>query len=531
MLMLRKLALIVVVSMVCAWPVAAQRPGAQRPATVRPAAPAPQAVEPSSEAKPAAEPAEQLSTTSHATRIGGADVKYTATAGTLLLEDEAGKPKAQAFFVAYTRDGMGGPETRPITFAYNGGPGSASIWLHMGVLGPKRAAMAEDGFQPGPPYQIVDNESSIIDVTDLVMIDPVMTGYSRPVAGEAKEQFHGVNEDLRWVAEFIRRYLTRFDRWRSPKFLLGESYGTFRSAGLAPTLQGLGIELNGIVLVSSVLDFATIRNNEGNDLPFIAFLPTYTATAFYHKRLAPELQADMAKTLAEARAFAIGEYATALLKGNLLSLAERRAVAGKVARYTGLSAEFVEQANLRVDAARFRKELLRDRRLVTGRLDGRFTTMDFDAAGEVQEFDPSNHALAGPYTALYVDYLRRELGYKTDMIYYTSGPVRPWNYGDYENRYATHVDALRGAMARNPYLKIFVANGYYDMATPFFGTEYTFNHLGWEPDYQQRVTMGYYEGGHMYYIRPEMLEKFKADVAAFMAAALPESGTTTRGGR
>jgi len=530
--MLRKLALIVVVSMVCAWPVAAQRPGAQRPATVRPAAPAPQAVEPpSSEAKPAAVPEEQLSTTSHATRIGGADVKYTATAGTLLLEDEAGKPKAQAFFVAYTRDGMGGPEARPITFAYNGGPGSASIWLHMGVLGPKRAAMAEDGFQPGPPYQIVDNESSIIDVTDLVMIDPVMTGYSRPVAGEAKEQFHGVNEDLRWVAEFIRRYLTRFDRWRSPKFLLGESYGTFRSAGLAPTLQGLGIELNGIVLVSSVLDFATIRNNEGNDLPFIAFLPTYTATAFYHKRLAPELQADMAKTLAEARAFAIGEYATALLKGNLLSLAERRAVAGKVARYTGLSAEFVEQANLRVDAARFRKELLRDRRLVTGRLDGRFTTMDFDAAGEVQEFDPSNHALAGPYTALYVDYLRRELGYKTDMIYYTSGPVRPWNYGDYENRYATHVDALRGAMARNPYLKIFVANGYYDMATPFFGTEYTFNHLGWEPDYQQRVTMGYYEGGHMYYIRPEMLEKFKADVAAFMAAALPESGTTTRGGR
>ena len=530
--MLRKLALIVVVSMVCAWPVAAQRPGAQRPATVRPAAPAPQAVEPpSSEAKPAAVPEEQLSTTSHATRIGGADVKYTATAGTLLLEDEAGKPKAQAFFVAYTRDGMGGPETRPITFAYNGGPGAASIWLHMGALGPKRAAMAEDGFQPGPPYQIVDNESSIIDVTDLVMIDPVMTGYSRPVAGEAKEQFHGVNEDLRWVAEFIRRYLTRFDRWRSPKFLLGESYGTFRSAGLAPTLQGLGIELNGIVLVSSVLDFATIRNNEGNDLPFIAFLPTYTATAFYHKRLAPELQADMAKTLAEARAFAIGEYATALLKGNLLSLAERRAVAGKVARYTGLSAEFVEQANLRVDAARFRKELLRDRRLVTGRLDGRFTTMDFDAAGEVQEFDPSNHALAGPYTALYVDYLRRELGYKTDMIYYTSGPVRPWNYGDYENRYATHVDALRGAMARNPYLKIFVANGYYDMATPFFGTEYTFNHLGWEPDYQQRVTMGYYEGGHMYYIRPEMLEKFKADVAAFMAAALPGGRATTDGRR
>jgi len=530
--MLRKLALMVAVSLVCAWPAAAQRPGAQRPATVRPAAPAPEAGAPSAAAETAAvEPEERLATTSHATRIGGLEVKYTATAGTLLLKDEAGKPKAHAFFVAYTRDGMGEPETRPITFAYNGGPGSASIWLHMGALGPKRAAMAEDGFQPGPPYQIVDNDSSIIDVTDLVMIDPVMTGYSRPVAGEPKEQFHGVNEDLRWVGEFIRRYLTRFDRWRSPKFLLGESYGTFRSAGLAPTLQGLGIELNGIVLVSSVLDFATIRNNEGNDLPFVSFLPTYTATAFYHKRLAPELEAEMKKTLDEARAFAIGEYATALLKGNMLSLAERRAVAQKTARYTGLPAEFVEQANLRVDPARFRKELLRDRRLVTGRLDSRFTTMDADAAGETQEFDPSNTALAGAYTALYVDYLQRQLSYETDMIYYTSGPVRPWNYGDYENRYATHVDALRGAMTRNPYLKIFVANGYYDMATPFFGTEYTFNHLGWEPDYQQRVTMGYYEGGHMFYIRPEMLQKFKADVTAFIKAALPGGGGMTQGGR
>jgi len=280
-----------------------------------------------------------------------------------------------------------------------------------------------------------------------------------------------------------------------------------------------------------VLDFATIRNNEGNDLPFITFLPTYTATAWYHKELAPDLQADIMKTLDEARAFAIGEYATALFKGNMLSLAERQAVAGKVARYTGLSAEFVEQANLRVTPGRYRKELLRDRRLATGRLDSRYTSMDLDAAGETQEFDPSNHALAGAYTSLFVDYLRRDLKYESDMIYYTSGPVRPWNYGDYENRYATQVNALRGAMARNPYLKVFVANGYYDMATPFFGTEHTFHHLGWEPDYQQRVTMGYYEGGHMYYIRVPMLQKFKADVAAFIAAAMPAAQPTTEGGR
>jgi carboxypeptidase C (cathepsin A) len=453
-------------------------------------------------------------------------VRYTATTGTLLLEDETGTPKAHAFFVAYTRDDAGDTSQRPVTFAYNGGPGSASIWLHMGTLGPRRVRMTEDGFQPGPPYRLVDNEHSIIDVTDLVMIDPIMTGYSRPVEGEDKSQFHGVNEDLQWVGEFIRRYITRFDRWRSPKFLLGESYGTFRSAGLAPVLQGRGIELNGIVLVSSVLDFATIRNNEGNDLPFITFLPTYTATAWYHNQLAPDLQSDFEVTLDEARAFSVGEYATALLKGNMLSVAERRAVAEKAARLTGLSADFIEQANLRVDPARYRKELLRDRRLATGRLDSRYTAMDADAAGERQEFDPSNHALSGPYTAMFVDYLRNELDYQSDDIYYTSGPVRPWNYSDYEGRYATQVDALRGAMARNPYLKVFVANGYYDMATPFFGTEYTFNHLGWESSYQDRVTMGYYEGGHMMYIIEDELAEFKRDVARFMESALPERPRT-----
>jgi carboxypeptidase C (cathepsin A) len=469
---------------------------------------------------------ESLSVTSHTARIGGSDVRYTATTGTLLLEDEAGTPKAHAFFVAYTREGAGDEAQRPITFAYNGGPGSASIWLHMGTLGPRRVQMAEDGFQPGPPYRLVDNEHSIIDVTDLVMIDPVMTGYSRPVEGEDKSQFHGVNEDLQWVGEFIRRYITRFDRWRSPKFLLGESYGTFRSAGLAPVLQGRGIELNGIVLVSSVLDFATIRNNEGNDLPFITFLPTYTATAWYHQQLDRDLQSDFEGALNEARAFSVGEYATALLKGNMLSVAERRAVAQKAARLTGLSADFIEQANLRVDPARYRKELLRDQRLATGRLDSRYTARDADAAGERQEFDPSNHALAGPYTAMFVDYLRNELDYRSDQIYYTSGQVRPWNYSDYEGRYATQVDALRGAMARNPYLKVFVANGYYDMATPFFGTEYTFNHLGWESTYQDRVTMGYYEGGHMMYIIEDELADFKRDVARFMESAQQERPRT-----
>jgi carboxypeptidase C (cathepsin A) len=468
-------------------------------------------------------PDEQLSQTQHAARIDGVDVKYTATAGTLLLKDAQGKPKANVFFVAYTADGAD-PATRPVTFSYNGGPGAASIWLHMGVMGPKRAQMADDGFQPGPPFQLVPNESSPLDVTDVVMIDAISTGYSRPVAGESPNQFHGVNEDLRWFGEFIRRYVTRFGRWRSPKFLMGESYGTFRSAGLAAELQQRhGIELNGIVLVSTVLDFASIRNADNNDRPYITFLPTYTATAWYHKKLAADLQADLKKTLDEARTFAIGEYATALLKGNRLTEAERNAVAQKVARYTGLSPEFVAQANLRIEAGRFRKELLRDRRLVTGRLDSRYSARDADAAGERQEFDPSNTALQGPYTAVFVDYLQRELNYKTDLMYYTSGPVQPWNYNDYANRYASHVEALRGAMARNPYLKIFVVCGYYDMATPFFGAEYDFMHLGWEPAYQQRVSFGYYEAGHMMYIRVPDLRKLKADVATFIKGAVTVS--------
>jgi carboxypeptidase C (cathepsin A) len=489
----------------------AQPPGPQRP---------PQAgTAPTIELSPAVLD-ERVSQTPHAARIDGVELKYTATAGTLLLRDEQGKPKASVFFVAYTADGAD-PATRPLTFSYNGGPGAASIWLHMGALGPRRVQMGDDGFQPAPPFRLVDNELSIIDATDLVMIDAISTGYSRPIAGENPNQFHGVNEDLRWFGEFIRRYVTRFNRWRSPKFLLGESYGTFRSAGLAGELQQRhGIELNGIVLVSTVLDFASIRNAENNDRPYITFLPTFTATAWYHKKLPADLQGDLKKAVDEARAFALGEYATALIKGNRLTEAERKAVAQKVARYTGLAPEFVEQANLRIEAGRFRKELLRDKRLVTGRLDGRYTTMDADAAGERQEFDPSNTALQGAYTATFVDYLQRELNYTSDLMYYTSGPVQPWNYNDYANRYASHVEPLRGAMTRNPFLKIFVACGYYDMATPFLGVEYDFMHLGWEPAYQTRVSWGYYEAGHMMYIRVPELRRLKGDVAAFIRGAL-----------
>lgn len=488
----------------------------RQPPAVQQAQPAPAQQQ---QAQTPAPPDERLSQTSHAVVLSGTEVKYTATAGTLLLKDENEKPKAQVFFVAYTKDGVTDVARRPVTFAYNGGPGSASVWLHMGALGPKRVQMADDGFQPAPPFQLVDNQYSILDVTDIVMIDAISTGYSRPVAGEDPKQFHGVREDLKWMGEFIRRYVTRFNRWPSPKLLFGESYGTTRSAGLSGELQRRGIELNGIVLVSSVLNFQTIRFNDGNDLPYITYLPTYTATAWYHKKLAPELQADLKKTLDEARAFALGEYATALMKGYHLTDAERHVVAQRVARYTGLSAEYVEEVNLRIEAGRFRKELLRDRRLVTGRLDGRFTAMDEDAAGERQEFDPSNAALQGAYTAMFVDYARRELKYESDLEYYTSGPVQPWSYNEWQNRYLDISATLREAMARNPYLKVLVANGYYDMATPFLGTEYTFDHLGWERSYADRVKLMYYEAGHMMYIREPSLRELKRDVGQFIREA------------
>jgi carboxypeptidase C (cathepsin A) len=466
--------------------------------------------------KPTVEAVDELSQTSHRARIGGIDVDYTATAGRLVLRHSDGKPKAHMFFVAYTRDGQD-VGSRPIAFAYNGGPGSATIWLHMGVLGPKVVQMASEGFQPAPPYELVDNEHSLIDVTDIVAIDAISTGFSRAAEGEDPKQFHGVRQDIEAFSEFIRLYLTKFARWSSPKYLLGESYGTVRSAGVGHFLQRRhGIELNGMILVSSVIDFSTLRGGPDNDVQYPGFLPTYTVTAWYHQRLPSDLQADFDKAVREAREFAYGDYLVALNKGNRLTPAEWDAMAERVARYTGLSPEFIKQANLRVSPARFRKELLRDQRLVVGRLDSRFTAMDRDAAGERQEFDPSNTALQGAYTALFNDYVRSELGWESDDQYFTSGNVRPWDYGDFENRYLNLVDELRQTIARNPFLHVFVTNGYYDMATPFAATEWTFDHLGYEPSFKERVSMGYYEAGHMMYIHPDMLRKFKEDVARFI---------------
>jgi carboxypeptidase C (cathepsin A) len=469
---------------------------------------------------------EKTSQTTHTLRLDGRDIKCTATAGTLPIRAEDGKVAARMFFVAYTKDGED-VKTRPLSFLYNGGPGAATVWLHMGSFAPRHVQMADDGFQPAPPYHLVDNENTLIDVTDLVFVDAVSTGYSRTVPGVGSAQFHGQQGDLRAFGDFINEYLKTYSRWPSPKFLIGESYGTIRSAGLSQELQTRhGVELNGIVLISSLLTYQTIAPSPQNDIALVAYFPTYTATAWYHKKLLPDLSRDLKKAIDEARAFATGEYATTLVKGNSLSETDRKAVAQKMARLTGLSADYIERANLRLDPGRFRKELLRDKRLTVGRLDSRFTATDVDAAGEVEEFDPANTALQGAYTALFSDYVKNDLKWETDLHYDTSGNVRPWTYD--QNRYMDMTEPLRQTMARNPFLKVFVAAGYYDMATPLLGAEINVWHLGYDRTFTERVSFGYYEAGHMIYIRPSAHKALKADIAKFVttnSGAKPRLGT------
>ena len=458
---------------------------------------------------------EKISQTSHAIRLDGRDIKYTATAGTLPIRLDDGRVAARMFFVAYTKDGDD-VKTRPVSFLYNGGPGSATVWLHMGSFAPRMVRMADEGFQPPPPYQLVDNANSLLEATDLVFIDAIDTGYSRGVAGINTAQYHGQTGDIRSFGEFINNYLTAYSRWPSPKFLIGESYGTIRSAGLSQELQSRhGIELNGIVLISSLLTYQTLSAAPNNDVFYVTQIQTYTADAWFHKKLPADLQQlDVKRVVDQARTFAFGEYSQALTRGNTLPAAERKAMAQKLARLTGLTPQFVEETNLRISPARFRKELLRDKRLTIGRLDGRYTSLDLDAAGEQQEFDPSNTALQGAYTALFQDYVKNELKWETALRYPTTGDVRPWTYD--QNRYMDMTEPLRGAMTRNPYLRVLVACGYYDSATPIGGSEFNFSHLAYDAAVTSRVSFTYYESGHMIYIRPSAHKQLKQDVAKFL---------------
>lgn len=482
------------------------------------------AEKPKQEKKTPAAPEEKMVQTKHSVRIGGQEIKYTATTGTILLKLEDGTPKASIFYVAYTKDDVSDLTRRPVTFTFNGGPGSASIWLHLGAFGPKRVEMGDAGALLPPPYKLVDNEYSMLDVTDLVFIDPVSTGYSRAVPGESPAQYHGIQPDIQSVADFIRLYATRNRRWTSPKFLAGESYGTTRAAGLSGYLQQhYGMYLNGIILISSILNFQTAEFNRGNDLPYILYLPSYTAIAWYHKKLAADLQGDLHKAIDESRNFAAHEYTDALMAGDTLPAAKRTEVVRKLSRLTGLSAEFVDHCDMRIDLERFDKELLRSERRTVGRLDGRFTGIDQDAAGSEPDYDPSMAAIIGPYTAAFHDYVRGDLKFESDLFYeFLTGRVRPWSFEPYENRYVNVAETLRSAMTQNPFLRVFVGKGYYDLATPFFAADYTFDHLGLDPSLRAHVTGDYFEAGHMMYIHLSSLAKLKKDLAEFIQSSMPK---------
>jgi carboxypeptidase C (cathepsin A) len=440
-------------------------------------------------------------------------------------ESEGEKPRASIFFVAYTRDDIEEQHKRPLTFSFNGGPGSSSVWLHLGLLGPRRVLLDDEGFAYPPPYKLVDNALSLLDLTDLVFIDPVSTGFSRAVPGEKPKQFHGFKKDIESVGDFIRLYTTRYQRWTSPKFLIGESYGTTRAAGLSGYLQDRhGMYMNGIMLISSTLNFQTTDFHTGNDLPYILFLPTYTATAWFHHRLSDELEQDLYATLAEVENYAMGDYANALMQGDDLQEDERLLVARKLARYTGLSEDYIERTNLRIEILRFTKELLRHAKRTVGWIDSRFKGIDRDSAGEHFEFDPSMYNTTGPYTATLNDYVRGELKFESDLPYeILSKRVFPWSFAEFENEYVNVAETLRKAMTTNPNLKVYVANGYYDLATPYLATRYTFKHLGLDKTLLENLRMGFFEAGHMMYIHIPSLVKLKGELVDFIKWAIPEA--------
>ncbi|MFW9777760.1 MAG: S10 family peptidase [Candidatus Heimdallarchaeota archaeon] len=472
-------------------------------------------------------PKEELVETSHTAIINGTEISYTAKVGTFIIkeEEEEKEPKAKAsiFHISYTLDNVADLKTRPLTFSFNGGPGSSSVWLHLGVLGPKRVISATDDAKAvPPPYDLVNNEYSILDATDLVFIDPVSTGYSRAVPGEKDAQFHEYKKDIESVGEFIRLYTSRNSRWTSPKFLIGESYGTTRAAGLCGHLQkNLGFYLNGVMLVSSILNFQTARFDTGNDLPYLLFLPTYTSTAFYHKMLPEDLLENLESTLGEVRDFASTEYSLGLLKGDSLSDDEKTSIIEKLHRYTGLSKKYIEGSNLRINIHKFVKELLRDSHRTVGRLDSRFTGIDRDDTEAKYEFDPSMASILGPYAATLNDYVSKDLEFKSDLPYRTFAPIfEKWKYEDFHNKYLDVGETVREAIAMNPYLKIIVCNGYYDLATPFFATEYTFNHLGLDPSLRGNISLTFYHAGHMMYIHEPSLAKLRTDLVTFIGSAL-----------
>ena len=473
---------------------------------------------------------EEVTETTHGAQIAGGQVSYTATAGRMLLREEEGKKKASFFYVAYTRDGTDDPAERPLVFCFNGGPGSSSVWLHLGAFGPRRVQMTDEGMPQPPPGRLIDNDESLLDTADLVFVDPVGTGFSRAIPGEEAKEFHHFKRDIETVGEFIRIYLTRHKRWASPKFLAGESYGTTRAAGLAGHLYNRhGIALNGLILVSSILNFQTAGFDRktwtferGNDLPYPVFLPTYAAAAWFHRRLEERYQSlALRDFLSEVEEFAATEYTLALFQGAALDAVRFDAVAERLAAYTGLPVEYVKAYDLRIEILRFCKQLLRSEGRTVGRIDARYTGIDRFRAGDAMEGDPSIDAVIGPYTSALNDYVRRELEYESELPYEVISEKvwENWDYEDFKNAHVDVSETLRETMSRNRFMRVFVANGYYDLATPHFATEYTFGHLGLDASLRENVRMGYYEAGHMMYLHEASRQQLAADLRGFLSGS------------
>ena len=461
--------------------------------------------------------------TQHEITVDGRPLRYTANAGRLPIKRDDGNILAEMFFVSYTLAAQD-PAKRPLTFAFNGGPGSATVWLHMGALGPKRVLMQPAGFMPEPPYRGVDNSATALPVSDLVLVDAIGTGFSRAANGEEEKKFLSVAGDVRAFGEFIRAYITRYERWSSPLFLVGESYGTTRAAGVAGYLADQGIAFNGIALLSSALEFETLEFTKANDLPYVLILPSYTMIAAYHKKLPPDLNENPAKTRAEVEHWASTDYAQALAQGDRLSTQERKTVISQISRYTGLATEVIDQANLRIDVQEFTHNLLLEQKVRVGRLDGRFTGPDPRGLLDPSFYDPSMSETLPPYTAAFNQYVRNELGYKTDMPYRVfafSSQEFKWEWGSADKGFPDTATELRQAMAKNPYLKVLVMEGYYDLATPYFAANYTMDHLNLPEQLRKNISYATYESGHMVYLDTKSLAKFRQDLGSFVAKSLP----------
>jgi len=461
--------------------------------------------------------------THHQITIDGKSITYTATTGYMPMKDSMGKLMAKIFYVAYTKDGVSKDEKRPVTFTFNGGPGSASIWLHMGSYSPVRVNFADDkGDAPAPPYTYSDNPNSWLGFTDLVFIDPVSTGYSQANKGVNPKKYHGYNQDVASVGNFIRMYITRNERWNSPKFIAGESYGTTRAAGLSGYLQdSYGMYMNGIVLISSCLNYQLLDFDHGNEIPYVLFLPTYATTAQYHKKLSPELESLPVDQLAKrVETFAQGTYSYFLFQGDKASEDLTNKVIDSINLFTGIPKDYIRQSKERIQDYRFFKEVLRGDSKIVGRFDSRFTGEDEDDAGEGPSYDPSDANINGSFNSVFNEYVRKDLGYKSDQPYNSFGNVWPWDFQPFENAYLDVSGTLRNAMTQNSHLKVMVVCGYYDLATPFFNAEYAVDHLGLRPDVRNNISLSYYTAGHMVYVNKDDDVKLKNDAQNFYMNAV-----------